>query len=119
MCTVCENGTHKRKFKWIELVTSGFNGETSATGFCGVLACLVSMLFLIVLIIFYLFNLPEATTIMALIDKLMLLFGIGASLLGLRKVSGVFGGKGKEIVKCIEDLQEENKKPDCQNQKHC
>ena len=114
MCTVCE-----RKFKWIELVTSGFNGETSATGFCGVLACLVSMLFLIVLIIFYLFNLPEATTIMALIDKLMLLFGIGASLLGLRKVSGVFGGKGKEIVKCIEDLQEENKKPDYQNQKHC
>ena len=56
---------------------------------------------------------------MALIDKLMLLFGIGASLLGLRKVSGAFGGKGKEIVKCIEDLQEENKKPDYQNQKHC
>lgn len=110
MCTIKnENGTSKRKFSWIEMVTSGFNGESSATGFCGVLACVVSMIFLIILIIFYLFNLPEAVTIMALIDKLMLLFGIGASLLGLRKVSGVFGGKGKELVKGIEDLHEENK----------
>lgn len=109
MCTVNQNGQIKRKFSWTEMVTSGFNGESSASGFCGVIACVVSMILLLVLIVFYMFNLPEAGTIMALIDKLILLFGVGASLLGLRKVSGMFGSKGREPIQNLENLQEVNR----------
>lgn len=100
----------KKHFKWIDMVSSSKSGETSASGFCGVIACVSSIILLFVLIVFYMFHLPEAGTILSLIDKLMLLFGIGASLLGVRKVSTAFSAKmNKEALTGTEALIEANK----------
>lgn len=85
-------------FSFSQMVNSGFNGETSATGFCGVIACLVSILFFVVLVVFYLMKPAEAGNIMELCDKFIILFGMGCALLGVRKITGVIGSKGKANV---------------------
>lgn len=108
MNIVDKDGSKKRKFSWIEMCTSSCSGEVSASGFCGLIACMVALAIIVILVGFYFFHLPEAGVLMQIMDKMMVLFGIGASLLGLRKVSSAFGNKPRGPLKEVEDLREAN-----------
>ena len=90
MCRDC-NG--KYKFSFMEMITSGKDGSTSATGFIGVILSLVSILMAVAIFMFYFMHTGEAENILALADKVIIMLGIGSALLGTRKISGVIGSK--------------------------
>ena len=60
MCRDC-NG--KYKFSFMEMITSGRNGSTSATGFVGVVLSIVCILMAVAIFIFYFVNTKEAENI--------------------------------------------------------
>lgn len=107
MCKDCKTGKIKLSFK--EMVTSGASGETSATGFCGVVLVLVSMMIFIGLFVFYMCNLSEAEHILEFVDKVIVVLGIGSALLGTRKISGALANKksNADVIKMVEDAIEE------------
>lgn len=86
-----EEQSSKYKFSWMELVTNHKTGETSATGFCGILLIVIPLFLYCVLIAWYFFNMTHFKEVYDILDKLYPLVVIGASLLGLRKASSVFG----------------------------
>ena len=102
MCRDC-NG--KYKFSFMEMITSGKDGSTSATGFIGVILSLVCILMAVAIFIFYFMHTGEAENILALADKVIIMLGIGSALLGTRKISGVIGSKNstKAMQQAIED----------------
>lgn len=109
MCRDC-NG--KYKFSFMEMITSGRDGSTSATGFVGVILSLVCILMAVAIFIFYFINVKEADNILALLDKVIIMLGIGSALLGTRKISGVIGSKSnteniQQAVEAVLDQREE------------
>lgn len=102
MCRDC-NG--KYKFSFMEMITSGKDGSTSATGFIGVILSLVCILMTVAIFMFYFMHTGEAENILALADKVIIMLGIGSALLGTRKISGVIGSKNstKAMQQAIED----------------
>lgn len=90
---MCRDNNGKYKFSFMEMVTSGRDGSTSATGFVGVILSLVSMLMAVCAMLFYFCKTGEASHALAFLDKAIMIMGIGAGLLGTRKISGVIGGK--------------------------
>ena len=102
MCRDC-NG--KYKFSFMEMITSGKDGSTSATGFIGVILSLVCILMAVAIFVFYFMHTGEAENILALADKVIIMLGIGSALLGTRKISGVIGSKNstKAMQQAIED----------------
>ena len=102
MCRDC-NG--KYKFSFMEMITSGRDGSTSATGFVGVILSLVCILMAVAIFIFYFVNVKEADHVLALLDKVIIMLGIGSALLGTRKISGVIGSKNstEAMQQAIED----------------
>lgn len=90
---MCKTDNGKYKFSFMEMVTSGKDGSTSATGFVGVVLSLASMIMAVCAMLFYFFETGEATHTLAFLDKAIMIMGIGAGLLGTRKISGVIGGK--------------------------
>lgn len=106
MCKNKETGKITLSFK--EMVTSGLTGETSATGFCGVLLTLVSLLVFLGLFVFYLINQEEAGNILEFVDKVIVILGIGSALLGTRKISGAIANRrsNEDVVKMVEDAME-------------
>ena len=89
----------------MEMITSGKDGSTSATGFIGVILSLVSILMAVAIFMFYFMHTGEAENILALADKVIIMLGIGSALLGTRKISGVIGSKNstKAMQQAIED----------------
>ena len=106
MCKDRNTGKIKLSFK--EMVTSGLTGETSATGFCGVVLTFVAMLVFLGLFVFYLINQDEAGNILEFVDKVIVILGIGSALLGTRKISGAIANRrsNQDIVKMVEDAIE-------------
>ena len=102
---MCRDSKGKYKFSFMEMITSGRNGSTSATGFIGVVLSLVCILMAVAIFIFYLVNTKEAEHILSLLDKVIIMLGIGSALLGTRKISGVIGSKNNTegIQQAVED----------------
>lgn len=102
MCRDC-NG--KYKFSFMEMITSGRDGSTSATGFVGVILSLVCILMAVAIFVFYFIHTGEAENILALLDKVIIMLGIGSALLGTRKISGVIGSKNntETIQQAVEE----------------
>ena len=112
MCKNKDTGKITLSFK--EMVTSGMTGETSATGFCGVLLTLVSLLVFLGLFVFYLINQEEAGNILEFVDKVIVILGIGSALLGTRKISGVIANRrtNADVIKMVEDAIEAKEERD-------
>ena len=90
---MCKDCNGKYKFSFMEMITSGRDGSTSATGFVGVILSLVCILMAVAIFVFYFLNTGEAENILSLLDKVIIMLGIGSALLGTRKISGVIGSK--------------------------
>ena len=102
---MCRDSKGRYKFSFMEMITSGRNGSTSATGFIGVILSLVCILMAVAIFIFYFVNTKEAENILSLLDKVIIMLGIGSALLGTRKISGVIGSKNNAegIQRAVED----------------
>ena len=102
---MCRDSKGRYKFSFMEMITSGRNGSTSATGFIGVVLSLVCILMAVAIFIFYFVNTKEAEHILSLLDKVIIMLGIGSALLGTRKISGVIGSKNNTegIQQAVED----------------
>lgn len=116
---MCKTADGKYKFNFLEMVCSGRTGETSATGFCGVLLTFLSVLAILALLVFYFCNAKEASNILNFLDKIVVVLGIGAALLGTRKISGAIAStKGANIVELVENTIKEREErkdaTDCQ-----
>lgn len=100
---MCKTADGRYRFNFLEMVCSGRSGETSATGFCGVMLTLLSTIVIIALLVFYFCNSKEAGNILNFLDKIVIVLGIGAALLGTRKISGAIAStKGANIVNLVE-----------------
>lgn len=102
---MCKDCNGKYKFSFMEMITSGRDGSTSATGFVGVILSLVCILMAVAIFVFYFLNTGEAENILSLLDKVIIMLGIGSALLGTRKISGVIGSKNSTtaIQQAVED----------------
>lgn len=112
MCKNRETGKITLSFK--EMVTSGLTGETSATGFCGVILTFTAILVFLGLFVFYLVNQDEAGNILEFVDKVIVILGIGSALLGTRKISGAIANRrsNADVVKMVEDAIEAKEERD-------
>lgn len=100
MCKLNSDGnpSAKYRFSFLELLTDTATGETSASGFCGFIIILMAVMLFITMVIWYFFHTGSATDIFTLIDKITVWVGIGSGLLGVRKISSVFGKDGHTEV---------------------
>ena len=80
----------KNKFSFKEL-TMNANGKQSGSGFIGVITGLIACTGILATMVGYFLNLPNTLEVMGILLKL---FGIVALLLGVRKVSSIFGNNG-------------------------
>lgn len=108
---MCKTEDGKIKISLKDMITSGSTGQTSATGAVGVLYELLTLLIVLSLVIFYFVNQEEAANIMAMIDKMTIIMGIGAALLGTRKISGAIANANEgRVVKAVEDAIDERER---------
>ena len=103
---MCKTSDNKYAFSFLEMISTRGDGKTSATGTIGVMLCLLSMLMIAIIFFFYFFNVGEANNVLEFLDKCIIILGIGATLLGCRKVSGAIcqasSNKAASIVKELE-----------------
>jgi len=106
---MCRDASGKYKFSFMEMITSGRDGSTSATGFVGVILSLVCIIMAVSIFIFYFVHPAEAENILSLLDKVIIMLGIGSALLGTRKISGVIGSKNSidNITDAVEKVLDE------------
>lgn len=78
----------KNGFSFSELVTNTTSGKTSASGFVGVILCIAGIICFVFEVGGHFFGVQEVSTIL---DKITIVIGLGAALLGVRKVSSSKG----------------------------
>lgn len=89
MCVDKETGKVTPKFK--EMITSGKTGSMSATGFMGIISGIMALILILTLVVYFFCKPDQATVVLELVDKIIVIFSISAGLLGVRKISGVIG----------------------------
>lgn len=90
---MCKDKDGKVRFSAMDMISSGKTGQTSATGTAGVILCFLAALVIIALVIMYFVRPDEASNILVFMDKITVVLGIGAALLGTRKISGAIAGR--------------------------
>lgn len=90
---MCKDKNGKVRFSAMDMISSGKTGQTSATGTAGVVLCFLAVFVIIALVIMYFVRPNEAGNILAFMDKITVVLGIGAALLGTRKISGAIAGR--------------------------
>lgn len=95
------------KFSWAQIFSNA-NGKTSATALVGFISAMICLILFCVLVVFYFFNITEASTVMAIIDKTITYFSISAGLLGVRSISSTLAnGDRIKIGNSDKDKDEE------------
>lgn len=101
---MCKDKDGKVRFSAMDMISSGKTGQTSATGTAGVALCFLSALVIIALVIMYFVRPDEASNVLSFMDKITVVLGIGAALLGTRKISGAIAGRTTaNIVDLVEN----------------
>ena len=101
---MCKDKDGKVRFSAMDMISSGKTGQTSATGTAGVVLCFLSAIVIIALLIMYFIRPNEAGNVLAFMDKITVVLGIGAALLGTRKISGALAGRTTaNIVDLVEN----------------
>ena len=93
------------KFNLLQIFNN-YNGKTSCTKTIGIFASVVCIIFFIIMMLFYMFNLPQADIILQFMDKIMTMFGFSVGLLGIKTITSNIGGN--KVV--IEGAADENGK---------
>lgn len=101
---MCKDKDGKIRFSAMDMISSGKTGQTSATGTAGVVLCFLAAIVIIALVIMYFARPEEAGNILSFMDKITVVLGIGAALLGTRKISGALAGRSTaNIVDLVEN----------------
>ena len=101
---MCKDKDGKVRFSTMDMISSGRTGQTSATGTAGVALCFLSILVILALVIMYFVRPDEAGNVLEFMDKITVILGIGAALLGTRKISGALAGRTTaNIVDLVEN----------------
>lgn len=101
---MCKDKSGKVRFSTMDMISSGRTGQTSATGTAGILLIFMAVLIMLALTVMYFINQDEAGNILAFFDKITIVLGIGAALLGTRKISGVIASKSaSNVISLVED----------------
>ena len=103
---MCKDNEGRYKFSFMEMISSSKSGSTSATGFIGVILCLMCIILVFAIFVFYFINTKESENILSLLDKIIVMLGIGSALLGTRKISGIIGNKNtiSDIQTAVEEV---------------
>lgn len=112
---MCKLPDGTQKFSFMEMINSASTGKTSNSGVVGLFTC-ISMLIIFTTIVIYYLSMPKAIELAELdifrvqiemlkdiIEFTTIFFGMGTALLGVRKIAGVVGSKGKQAIKITED----------------
>lgn len=91
----------QKKSSWRNMITNSnitasSDSDISATGAMGSISISIGLVAFLVLIIFYMFRVSEASNIILFLDKTVIIMSLGSGLLGVRKVSSVIGSKKVE-----------------------
>ena len=104
---MCKLPDGTQKFSFVEMVNSASSGKTSNSGVVGLFTCLTMLIVFCVLVIYYMCipkDIPiteidifriKTEMIKDIIEYCTIFFGMGSALLGVRKIAGVIGSKGK------------------------
>lgn len=90
---MCKDKDGKVRFSAIDMISSGKTGQTSATGTAGIVLCFLSVIVILAILVMYFVHPEEASNVLELFDKITVVLGIGAALLGTRKISGALAGR--------------------------
>ena len=90
---MCKDKDGKVRFSAIDMISSGKTGQTSATGTAGIILCFLSVIVILAILVMYFVHPEEASNVLELFDKITVVLGIGAALLGTRKISGALAGR--------------------------
>lgn len=118
---MCKLPDGSQKISIAEMVNSASNGKTSNSGVVGLLTCLVMLIVFVAIVIYY-FSMPKNVSISDIdllrlkidmlkdiIEYCTIFFGMGTTLLGVRKIAGVVGSvKGKKATKIVQETIENN-----------
>jgi hypothetical protein len=91
------------KFSWAELFSND-NGKTSGTAFCGIIICMVGTLCFLLGCI----DKMWVSKSIDIITQSSVLVGIGATLLGVRKVVGVKSSGSSQPIDSPEQVEQIN-----------
>ena len=100
MCKL-PDGTYK--FSFMEMINSGKNGMTSATGAIGVITSFVILIIFVILCTYYLFMEKNSIDleilrlkrdgVLDILNYCTIWFGMASALLGVRNISGAIGSR--------------------------
>lgn len=112
---MCKLPDGTQKFSFVEMVNSASSGKTSNSGVVGLFTCLTMLIVFCVLVIYYM-CIPKDVSIAEIdifriktemikdiIEYCTIFFGMGSALLGVRKIAGVIGSKGKKGTTIMTD----------------
>lgn len=90
----------KLKFSCLDLVSNTeSNRETiSATGLSGTIIIFTALIVYLACVVFYFFNVSEASNIVVMMNSATTLIGIGAGVLGVRRISSDFGPNNRITI---------------------
>ena len=92
------------KFSWVEIFLNT-NGKTSSTKLIGLLTAMICLLLFVIMVVFYMFNIPESGVILSFIDKIITIFGIAAGLMGIKSISSSIGANKTIIENTVQQKQ--------------
>ena len=117
---MCKLPDGTQKISIAEMVNSATNGKTSNSGVVGLLTCVVMLIVFLTLTIYYI-CMPKdialsdidllrlkTETIKDIMEFSSIFFAMGTALLGVRKIAGVVGNKGKKAAEIVENTIKEN-----------
>ena len=117
---MCKLPDGTQKISIAEMVNSATNGKTSNSGVVGLLTCVVMLIVFLTLTIYYI-CMPKdialsdidllrlkTETIKDIMEFSSIFFAMGTALLGVRKIVGVVGNKGKKAAEIVENTIKEN-----------
>ena len=92
------------KFSWVEIFLNTY-GKTSSTNLIGFLTSMICLLLFVIMVVFYMFNIPESGVILSFIDKIITIFGIAAGLMGIKSISSSIGANKTIIENTVQQQQ--------------
>jgi hypothetical protein len=69
------------------------NGRTSSKKLIGFLTSIVCLILLVALVLFYFFHTGDAVVILQFVDKIIVIFGIAAGLLGVKSIANAISNR--------------------------
>lgn len=112
---MCKLPDGTQKFSFMEMVNSASSGKTSNSGVVGLFTCLIMLIIFVTIVIYYI-CIPKDVPISEIdllrlkiemlkdiIEYATIFFGMGTALLGVRKIAGAVGNKGKKAIKIVSD----------------